>query len=67
MLISGDTPEVGKPEGRTRIGRSIASGIALLDTSAQEEVQYEAQIDHLRHSRFIGLRDDKRAKDVHRE
>jgi hypothetical protein len=27
-------------------------------------VQYEAQVNHLRHSKFIALRDDKRAKDV---
>jgi hypothetical protein len=30
-------------------------------------VQYEAQLDHLRHSRFVGLREDKRADDVRRE
>jgi len=29
-----------------------------------EEEQYEAQIDHLRHSRFVGLRDDKNPREV---
>jgi hypothetical protein len=32
-----------------------------------EEVQYEAEIAHLRHSRFVALRDDKKAQDVPRE
>ena len=32
-----------------------------------EEVQYEAQINHLRHSRFIGLRQDKNPREVRRE
>jgi hypothetical protein len=35
--------------------------------SVKEEVQYEAQIGHLRHSRFVALREDKKAKDVRRE
>jgi hypothetical protein len=26
---------------------------------AQEEVQYEAEADHLRHTKFVGLKDDK--------
>jgi hypothetical protein len=30
-------------------------------------VQYEAQIDHLRHTRFMGLREDKKPSDVTRE
>jgi hypothetical protein len=32
--------------------------------SVEEEVQYEAQIDHLRHSRFVALRHDKNSKEV---
>src|SRR5258708_7143250 len=34
---------------------------------AQEEVQYEAEVDHLRHTRFIGLRDDKDPSKVIKE
>lgn len=29
-----------------------------------KEVQYEAQIDHQRHSRFVALRDDKNPREV---
>ncbi len=32
-----------------------------------EEVQYEAQVDRLRHSKFVGLREDKNAKSVIKE
>ncbi len=35
--------------------------------AAEKEVQYEAKIDHLRHSRFVGLRDDKEPREVHKE
>jgi hypothetical protein len=35
--------------------------------AAKEEVQYKAQVNHLRHSRFVALRDDKIARDVVRE
>ncbi|MGH9627657.1 MAG: hypothetical protein ACRD7E_04865 [Bryobacteraceae bacterium] len=38
-----------------------------LNTSVYEEVQYETQANHLRHSRFIALRDDKDPKEVVRE
>lgn len=41
--------------------------IGQLDRPVYEEVQYEAQIDHLRHSRFVRLREDKNAKDVVRD
>ena len=32
-----------------------------------KEVQYEAQIDHLRHSKFAGLREDKDPRSVIKE
>jgi hypothetical protein len=35
--------------------------------SVYEEVQYEAQVNHLRHSRFAALRDDKDASEVRKE
>ncbi len=35
--------------------------------SIYEELQYEAQIGHLRHSTFLGLREDKDPRDVRRE
>jgi hypothetical protein len=35
--------------------------------SSHEEVQYEAQVGHLRHSRFVVFREDKKPKDVRRE
>ena len=41
--------------------------VGELDTSVQVGVQYEAQIAHLRHSRFVALREDKKAKDTGRE
>lgn len=41
--------------------------IGQLDTTVYEEVQHVAQINHLRHSRFIALREDKKAKDVGRD
>ena len=34
---------------------------------AHKEVQYEAQTNHLRHSKFIALRDDKDRNNVRRE
>jgi hypothetical protein len=34
---------------------------------AQIEFLERTADDHLRHSRFVGLREDKKAKDVHRE
>jgi len=46
--------------------RSSISGTGVWPV-AQEEVQYEAQIGHLRHSRFLALREDKNARDVGRE
>ena len=41
--------------------------IGQLDTSVHEEVQYEAHVTHLRHSRFVALREDKKPMDVRRE
>ena len=41
--------------------------IGELDLSVYEEVQYEAQIGKLRHSRFLGMRADKSARDVVRK
>jgi hypothetical protein len=38
-----------------------------LYTPVYEEVQYEAQVAHLRHSKFIELREDKHPKDVVKE
>ena len=35
--------------------------------AAKEEVQYEAQVDHLRHVKFAGPREGKEANDVRRE
>jgi hypothetical protein len=32
-----------------------------------EDVQYEAQIDHVRHSRFMGLRENHEPREVARE
>jgi hypothetical protein len=34
---------------------------------AQEEVQYEAEVDHLRRTKFVGLRDDKDPSKVIKE
>jgi hypothetical protein len=41
--------------------------IRQLGLTAQKEVQYEAEIGHLRHSRFMGFRDDKHPREVVRE
>lgn len=35
--------------------------------AAKEQVQYEAQINHLRHTKFVGLREDKDPRGVHKE
>jgi hypothetical protein len=42
-------------------------GVGQLYTSVYEEVQYEAQVNHLRHSRLVALRDDKDASEVRKE
>jgi hypothetical protein len=36
--------------------------IGLLDMSVYKEVQYEAQVDHLRQARFLALRDERSAR-----
>jgi hypothetical protein len=65
-------PSVVQEHGISLRLRDIISGggmslIRLHVHAAKKEVQYEAKIDHLRHSRFARLRDDKDLKDVHKE
>ncbi len=43
------------------------STIRLRDRPAHKEVYCEAEADHLRHTRFKGLREDRNAKNVTRE
>jgi hypothetical protein len=39
--------------------RLTTIAIGLLGMSVYKEVQYEAQVNHLRHARFVALREDK--------
>ena len=41
--------------------------ITLQARSVNDEVQYEAQVDHLSHSKFVGLREYKNPKSVVKE
>jgi hypothetical protein len=48
--------------------RAVASRKCKLTRHpAHKQVQYEAQTNHLRHAKFIALRDDKDAREVGRE
>jgi hypothetical protein len=41
--------------------------LAYWTRQSNKEVHHEAQADHLRHARFLALRDDKEAREVTRE
>jgi cobalamin biosynthesis protein CobT len=66
LLIQSDQPRIDrknldKEVNKQEFYRTFDEG------SRQEEVQYEAQIDRLRHSKFAGLREDKNPKSVVKE
>jgi hypothetical protein len=53
-MVSRTEPEVSNHDGHRR-------------HPFNEEVQYEAQVDRLRHSKFVGLREDKNPRSAVKE